>query len=205
MTLILEEKESSFTPVSEGLHTAICIGVIDLGEHYSEEYGNIKPRVLINWELLDETYEKDGQTLPVSISREFGMSFHEKSTLRAALVSWRGREFTAEELKGFDLRNVLGKGCQLQVVHKTSSKGKVFANIKSIVGFPKGMAVPKPTSEIIIFDLDEDGALDNMTKLPEWIQNKIKLSETYKNMTGTEEDRPFDEDVPPLGDDDMPF
>ena len=203
MTLVLEEKESKFTPVTEGLHTAICTSIIDLGEHYSQEYGNIKPRVLLAWECLDETYEKDGQTLPVTISREFGFSFHEKSTLRAALISWRGRDFTPEELKGFDLRNVLGKGCQLQVVHKTSSQGKTFANIKSIVSFPKGMTIPKPTGELISFDLDEDGALAKMDTLPEWIQNRIKQSETYKNMTGNQEP-PVDE-VFGSTDEDMPF
>jgi hypothetical protein len=203
MGLILEEKENSFTPISEGLHIAICTNVIDLGEHYSQEYGNIKPRVLLTWECLDETYEKDGQAIPATISREFGFSFHEKSTLRSELISWRGRDFTAEELKGFDLRNVLGKGCQLQVVHNTSPKGKVFANIKSIVSFPKGMALPAPTNELIAFDLDADTALEDMKKLPEWIQNKIKQSETYKNMV--KEDGPFDDDVPPLGDDDLPF
>ena len=35
---------------------------------------------------------------------------------------------------------------------------------------------------MVNFDLDAPDALAQMTKLPEWVQNRIKESETYKAM-----------------------
>ncbi|MHA1379626.1 MAG: hypothetical protein ACTSRG_14730 [Candidatus Helarchaeota archaeon] len=45
------------------------------------------------------------------------MSLHAKATMRKFLESWRGKKFTKEELEGFDLQKILGKPCQLQIIH----------------------------------------------------------------------------------------
>ena len=83
MSLIVSENsESTFEPISEGLHLAICTGVIDLGQQYSEMYDKFQPKVMVMWEVCDETFEQDGQQIPRSISKEFTSSFNEKSTLR---------------------------------------------------------------------------------------------------------------------------
>ena len=51
----------------------------------------------------------------------------------------------------------------------------------SVSKMPKGMSVPqKTTNALILFDLDAPDALENLQKLPEWVQNRIKESETYK-------------------------
>ena len=54
---------------------------------------------------------------PAAISKEFTLSLHERANLRRVLISWRGRQFTAEELGGFELANVLGANAMLNVVH----------------------------------------------------------------------------------------
>ena len=97
------------------------------------------------------------------------------------LENWRGRAFTQEEMDGFDLRNVLGKACMISVVHGTKSDGSPYAKVGSVSKMPKGMSVPqKTTNALILFDLDAPDALENLQKLPEWVQNRIKESETYK-------------------------
>ena len=185
MSLIVSaEGGAGFEPISEGLHQAVCVGVVDLGQQYSEMYAKLQPKVMILWEVVDETFEQDGQEVPRSISKEFTASFNEKSTLRKALKSWRGREFTEAELAEFDLRNILGKGCQLQLIHKVAGNNKTYANVEGIVSWPKGQAIPKPHSDIIAFDLDEPDYEDKLNLLPEWIQKKIKESETYKCLSG---------------------
>ena len=47
--------------VEPGVYMAICVGVIDLGEQYSEKFKNYAPKLRIVWELVGETVEVDGE------------------------------------------------------------------------------------------------------------------------------------------------
>jgi len=196
------EMESKFEPISEGVHTAVCVGVIDLGLQYSEKYEKSSDKIMLQWELPNETYvTSDGEEKPRILSKEYTLSLGEKSNLRKDLQAWRGKAFTEEELKGFDLKNILGKACQIQIIH-TERNGNTYANIASIMGLPKGMAVPKPVNGLIYIDLTEDNALNLIDVLPSWIQDKIKSSETYtvlkasENLSVTPEFTPVDDDLP---------
>lgn len=191
-----QEHEGNYTPIPEGVHTAICYAIIDLGLQYSEKFEKMAQKVLIMWELPDEQYEVEGETHPRVISKEYSLSLHEKAGLRKDLQAWRGKAFTEEELLGFDLKNVLGKGCQIQIIHKESN-GKTYGNIASIMGLPKGMKLSEPHNILLYFDLTEPNILDRLEELPVWIQDKIRESETYKNMQ---------EDFKPVDDEDeLPF
>lgn len=192
MSLIVSEQEKNFTPVSEGLHQAVCIGLYDVGEQYSEQFGKSSEKVIIQWELLDETLEIDGKEVRRTICNTYTKSFNEKSNLRKTLKSWRGREFTPEELKAFDLRNILGVPCQLQITHSIRNE-KVYANIDSVVSYPKAMPKPVPENELFAFDLDDADWQQDLAKLPEWIQNMVKASANYADKNNA---MPFDEEVP---------
>lgn len=181
MSLIAKtEVQHGFEPLAEGVHVARCYGLVDLGMQYSEKFDKSAHKCLIMWELPDETFEVDGETKYRTLSKEFTMSLHEKSSLTKSLEAWRGKKFTEEELAGFDLRAILGKGCQIQILHAKSGD-KTYANIASIMGMPKGMKLAAP-AQTIIFDLDSKTALADMAKLPEWIQDKIRVSETYQDL-----------------------
>lgn len=191
-----QENESNFTPIPEGVHTAQCFGIIDLGVHYSEKFDKKARKVQIMWELPEEKYEHEGEELPRVISKEYTLSLGEKANLRKDLQAWRGKTFTEEELQGFDLKNVLGKGCQLQIIH-TEKNGKTYSNIASIMGLPKGMKLEQTINPEIYFDLESPEALTEMSNLPAWIQDKIKASETYGALsdgfhpTNDEDELPF--------------
>jgi len=105
------------------MHKAICYGVYDLGTQFNETFGNKNHKVLLQWELPEARIDiqKDGEdlNLPRAQSKIYTLSLHEKANLRKDLESWRGKSFTATELEGFDLKNLLGVDCQLQVIHKT--------------------------------------------------------------------------------------
>jgi hypothetical protein len=49
------------------------------------------------------------------IAKQFTLSLNEKANLRADLASWRGRDFTPEEIRGFDLKNILGHWAMISV------------------------------------------------------------------------------------------
>ena len=168
-----------FSPIPEGVFTAICYSLVDLGDQYSEKFQNTSRKILITWELPDETIEIEGEVLPRAISKEYTLSLSDKSNLKKDLEAWRGKKFTEDELKGFDLENVLSKGCQVQIIHTVKGE-KTYANIASIMGLPKGMKTKAPVNPTVYFDLESEGAIDTLNKLPTWIQDKVRKSETYK-------------------------
>jgi hypothetical protein len=204
MAIIAKKTGEGFDPISEGVHVAVCYSVIDLGMQYSEMYARSARKILITHEVPDETITVEGKEMPRAISKEYTLSLSEKSTLRKDLEAWRGKAFTEQELEGFDLANIIGKGCQIQVIHKESG-GKVRANIASIMGLPKSMKVEDTINEHIYFDLENPESLSLLGKIPQWIQDKIKKSETYQALTSGvnalhEGGMPIDED-----DDGLPF
>ena len=113
MSLIARASEGgTFTPVPPGMHLARCYRVVDLGTQKSEYLGQVKnlPKIMIQFEVHSE--DDNGNALvtpkgePMTISKNFTLSLAEKATLRKDLVSWRGREFTNDELNGFELKNI---------------------------------------------------------------------------------------------------
>ena len=138
MGIIASDKGGGdFKPVPAGAHTAICTLVADLGVQGG---GKFKPsrKIAIRWELPGEILEytdKDGnqKSGPMTIWNRYTLSLSEKATLRSMLESWRGRAFTEQELKGFDIVNILGKGCLLSVKHDKSGE-KTYANIAAVMG-----------------------------------------------------------------------
>lgn len=188
--IVKETGGKRFPIIEAGAYPAICYAIIDVGEQYSPQFNNTSRKVIFMWELPMEEIEIDGVMKPRAISETYTLSLGEKAKLRAMLENWRGRSFTQEELKGFDLENVLGKPCMLSIIHKTKQDGSQFASIASVSRLPKGMQVPEePFNAPFLLSLDDPDALERMNLLPEWIQNRICESETYKDMT-----RPKDKD-----------
>ena len=61
MAIIAREKGTSIEPITEGVHTAVCIMVIDLGEQWSEAFQKTNHKVMITWEVTDESTTIDGE------------------------------------------------------------------------------------------------------------------------------------------------
>ena len=183
--VVKEEGGSRIPPVAEGSYPSVCVGLIDLGMQNQEFEGRKKcsRQVTIIWELVGETIETSEGELPRTINKTYTASLHERSGLRKDLKSWRGREFTAEELKGFDLCNILGAPCLLQIVHKNTPNG-TYANIAAIMSLPKGMPRPAPASAPVLFDIDSETAIEDFANLPEWIQKRIAESPTWAERVG---------------------
>jgi hypothetical protein len=163
-------------PLEAGAYAAVCDMVVDLGVQASPG-GQYAPKrtLMLRFQIPSERVEitKDGETksLPAVISRTVGLSLNEKATLRQLLQSWRGRAFTPDELKKFDLVNVLGKPAFINVTH--SVKGdKTYANLTSIMPLPKGMPAPTLEGEALTYSIDEPDPVA-FDKLPQWVQDKI--------------------------------
>lgn len=185
MALVASAGEGgNYKPIEEGTYIALCYGLIDLGEVYSENFDKCSHKCMILWELDGETIKlDDGLEVNRSVSKTYTLSLNEKSSLRKDLRAWRGREFTEEELKRFELKNILNAPCQIQIVHKKTGE-KTYANIAGIMALPKGMKKPEGTNTTLYWDFEEDSIDDGMWSImPEFITNRIKESETYKYIT----------------------
>jgi len=182
--------KKDFAPIAAGVHIGVCYLVVDEGTHFDERYDKTKRSVRIGWEIPDERIdiEVDGKmtSKPRVISQRYTMSLHEKAILRLHLAAWRGRAFTNEELKGFDLKNLLGKACQIQIAHKETN-GKMYANVVAIMALPKGMKeVHNVENEHVWFSLDE--GFDIPDTVYPWIQERIKASMEYQRHINPEPD-----------------
>lgn len=177
MPIIAKDKGGTdFKPVPAGSHVAVCTMVVDMGVQPSARF---KPqrKVYIRWELPNESIEwtdRDGNKHagPMVIGKQYTLSLSEKATLRADLEAWRGKVFTETELQGFDLTNILGKGCMLGVTHNTQGN-KTYANISAVMGLTRGVAAPKPSGELIAYSIEEHDQT-TFEKLPGWLQDSIK-------------------------------
>lgn len=170
-----------FEPLPAGMHDAVCYGVYDIGSHYNQMFGNMQRKVIVLWEIPAERMEVEGVDKPKVTSNSYTLSLSEKANLRKHLESWRGVEFTAAELEGFDISKLIGVSCQLQLIHKKSKDGKkTYANIATII--PWHNDKPKLTAENDrqYFSLEDDIPIPG--NCPEWIKKKIEESHERKQM-----------------------
>lgn len=177
MLTVTAPEAGSFELPPAGPTAARCTRLIDLGSQTSEFNGEkkVQRKLLITWSLAET--RSDGT--PHLISRRFGVSLHEKATLRQFLQAWRGRPFTDQELAGFDLRKLLGAPCMLNLIH-TARDGKDYCNIASVSPLPKGLPAPDLTTPLICFDIDDPDTHTALLDLSENLQGTIEASPEWK-------------------------
>jgi len=211
--------KGSFTPVPPGMHLARCYRIIDLGTQQSEYMGVTKhlPKLMMQWEVHSE--DDNGNPLlttkgePMTISKNYTVSLSENATLRKDLIAWRGRDFTPEELKGFELGNVLGHWAMISVSRSTGNNGKEYTNINTINPVPpniKKQGLPEAYNITQMFVLDNpdmtiwetfsDGLKAKIEKAPEWSSRMSYAPVPVKDSRPAPEKKTY-EDL----DDDLPF
>lgn len=145
--MIISDNAKEYTKHPEGEFVGVCVDIVDLGLEQTA-YG-MKPKVRIVFET-EATVEKEigGQTVlvPATISRKFTASLNEKAPLRAFLEAWRGKKFTAQEVKGFDTEALLGAPAYLNITWEWSQDGtKQYDNIMSCMKLPRGLEAVAPS------------------------------------------------------------
>jgi hypothetical protein len=184
--------EGSFVPVPAGLHLARCYQIIDLGTQKSEYMGKTKyqPKVMFKFEVHGE--DDQGNPLvtskgePMSISKNYTASLSDMATLREDLKNWRGRDFTPEELRAFELKNVLGAFAMISVSTAQGRDGKEYTNIGAIMPVPaniKKAGLPEGHNPTAFFDLDNPD-MTLFETLSENIKNKIMSSPEWQERQG---------------------
>jgi len=181
----------NFKRVPSGAFIGRCYSLIDLGTQLTTgQFGEkLQHKIRIGWELFGEdengdqlTVDVDGKQMPMTISKSYTVSLHEKSGLRKDLAAWRGRDFTDEEAKGFDVSKLLGAYCMVNVT-TSETNGKTYSNVAGLTPLPGALknAKPAPVHEHVVFDLDKPAMRvfnsfhaklqDAIKRAPEWARH----------------------------------
>jgi len=175
------DTKSKFPPIPPDSYHAICYGVVDIGTEHSEMYNNDQRKVIIMWELPDETIDIDGKKMPRGCSKKYTLSIGEKANLNHDLTGWRGVPFTDDEIKaGFELKKLLTQNCILTIVPTQSGKS---SKVQSVSKMMKTMTKKQPVNKLVYYDIDEHGKSIPET-LPPWVVELIKKSPEYIALSG---------------------
>jgi len=156
MPLIASNDGKAFTPAPEGLHPAVCVDIVDMGDQPNKfKPGTTQHKCRIVWQI--EETDPTNENKRFIVSGFYTVSLNEKANLRKDLENWRGRKFSTEELAGFDLEKLIGVNCQINVVHYAKPDGPTYANVEAIVPLGKGMARMIPEGYVRVQDRPKDG------------------------------------------------
>lgn len=174
----------NFEPIPSGSYAARCYSMIHIGTIEENIMGTTKKlnKVRITWELPTElkVFKEENGEQPHVISKEFTLSLHEKSTLRAFLKNWRGKDFTEDEAKAFDIERLIGVPCMLNITHKARKDGSgVYAEIGSISAMPKGLVCPEQINPSFVWTYENFDSV-KFGLLPDYLKSKMINSDEYK-------------------------
>lgn len=184
---------SNYENPDPGTHMAVCYSVVDMGTQKGSYEGKATERriLLVTWELAQKM--KDGR--PFAVSLQYTASLHENATLRKHLESWRGAFKSEDEMQKFDMADMLGSSCMVNLVAKENGK----IGVGGVMKMPSGINPLTPANSLMHFDLTMFRQ-DLFDKLPAWVQKKIVESPEYQNLgkiseaneETSEDDIPFD-------------
>lgn len=195
--------QSDFKPVPSGTHVARVVWLINIGWQKGTYKGEPKnqPKVILGWELPNELVkEGDSAGKPMITTKFYTNSLGDMANLRKDIVNWRGKDLSQMEINGgFSLTSLMGKACQITIVHKEKQGGGVYANVTAITQLMKGIEAPERVHDELMYSVEahDQAAFD---KLPDWIQKKCNRpgqTESENPAAGASDKAPeFDDDIP---------
>ena len=202
MALTAKASSGDFKPVPPGIHQAILFRIIDLGTQLNKQFDVYQHKISIFWEVPGFRLETESGEKAGIVQARYTLSLHERAALRKMLEQWRGKRFSVEETaQGVDLEALLGKPCQLNIVHHEGNDGRIYANVDSVLPWPPGVEPPTSTeNDQFAFSLEDwknwEKLSENMQKIVnESVEAQRKQKENKEPVT-TQERSDFDDDIP---------
>jgi hypothetical protein len=174
-----------------GSHVARCYSVVDLGSHTEDgTFGiNTNRKIRISWELPEElhVFKEENGPQPIAVHKEYNFVVGKKSNLRKDLGSWRGKEYTDEEIQHVDIEKILGVTALLNIVHVVSQAGNTYAKIVGVSNPPKGLKIPAEVNAPVYYDI-EMGQNEVFNSFPEFLRKRILACNEWNGDTAIEEE-----------------
>lgn len=188
MAFVLPSESIAYEDPPMGPHPAICYRLIDLGTSEQRGFNGEPPKkkhqIFIGWELCGEDRMSDGR--PYTVGKFYTYSMARTATLRKHLESWRGKNFTPDEMgpaakNPFDLETIVGAKCILQLGPSMNGERVV---VDSIGRAMKGLNYPDaPENGQIIFNLANYRAVD-FEALPDSFKAMVMRSDEWQAING---------------------
>jgi hypothetical protein len=201
--MIISDNSKEFKIAPAGLHMARLYSIIDLGHQATEWAGETKimHKVVFTWELHGDDDAglalKTDDGKPLIVSKRYTVSLGDQARLRQDLEAWSNKKMTPEDRKNFDLKNLLGKFCMVNITHSEDGK---YANISGISPVPSALrnVQPEGVNPTLHFWLNEFDQ-SKYDALPKYYKEKIAESSEWRGNKAKE--APVANDMP----DDIPF
>ena len=222
LTISGEGGGEALPKLQQGIYLGTCFRIVDMGTTERDYQGtkSKKTRVHITFEVAEALDPNNNETLmpdgrPFVVSKTYTASLYEMAALRKDLQSWRGKSFTEEELKGFDITNLLGCTARIEVGHTAQTDTSPGGNPKILsLQRPDGGSQQVQThNNQESFDLDiycdfvrgnktPDGQAmaDIYETLPPWQKEDISSSYEFIAAAGQSTDTTMADDLSNLTD-----
>lgn len=196
MGLIAKKRAAvEIPPLEAGTYTAVCIGIVDLGEQLNTVYKKYQDTVSLTFEFVNETIERGNGPEPRWISKEYTKTLGEKSNLYRDLKAWLGG-LTEAQLEAYDISTLLGQGCLASVEVKEGREGRIKNTITGIMALPKGMPKPVSKSQPFLFNMDDESTYPVLQTIPQFLRDKVEKSTTWARKQAGSEEMTIEEDDP---------
>ena len=180
--------------------------MVDLGEQYSEKYGNYSPQLLLLFEVTDETITINGEEKPKTASfKVFNSNLNSKkgkTNFCKMLEAWRSRPLAED----FNAGKLVGAPCYLTMTEYEGNDGTLRTRVTGINPLPKGFEKPELSgnNKKLFFDVDES-PLTELENMPKWISDIIMKSKQYAKRTAATTEPPELEEEPLDDESELPF
>jgi len=184
MPIMAQETGTDFEQPTPGTTQAVCVFIHDIGIQENNFSGETKRahKIIMAFELAQKRTIGENAGKPFILSSFYTLSLHEKAALRKDLEAWRGKKFTPQELKGFDVETVKGANCLLSIVATENGKRK----INGVMALPTGM--PTITASLT----------EPPDKYIEWIEKEKSKQIKPEPTTEIIQAEPTDDTTPPF-------
>lgn len=174
------KKASAPRPLPKpGTQAARVISVVGLGvqprKPFKDQPKTPAAKVWINFELVNDKYEVNGEKIPHRISpADLVISIDPKSALFKLVTS-----LDPNNANKWDISKLLGMPCLVTVVHAKSPDGeKTYANFNGAMPAPDGFPIPEATTPSVLFKFEEPTA-ESYSALPKFVRDKLKSAVNF--------------------------
>lgn len=174
MALTASSKTRKLVPI--GNYQAVIVGVFDIGTQPSDKY-EPSHQIIVSFEL----HKRRGPVLddegnPVLLNRYLGLGLGinrttgRPSQTRQVIEACTGRALTPDEAKSYDVLTLIGKCCQVGVMH-TEDGGK---EIPTYTPLDKEDKTPVAKTRTCAYEMVPGKVIPD--GVPEWIQKTVEKS-----------------------------
>jgi hypothetical protein len=171
--------------VPAGSYFGVVCGVYDIGTQAGGQYGP-KRQMVVTWEL----HKRKGPARNaagniLTISNFYSLSFGSKSNLRKDVEAMNGSAFA--DGSEYDVEEMLGKACRLQVVHEKKADGSPRDAIGSFMPLDDDDTPPRGELDERYFEVTDHVVRHNDVPdwVPSWIAKRVRESAEMGGSKGT--------------------